>query len=163
MVAILVEICIDTVGREHSRVKHGLSLVLSEKGEKIMVSRFGSQLVVGFVVVCLLASSLSAAERRKPPIKNPKFDPAAQKVKLFEGIEKGMLEAKMILKKQKGTVLIENKTKQPLTVQLPPAVVGVHVLQQQQQFPGGAFPGGGFGQPGVGSSSGRGQATGDRR
>ena len=61
----------------------------------------------------------------------------------------------MILKNSKqGNVLIENKTDQPLTVKLPDAVVGVHVLKQGGLGMGMSAPGGGAGggmQTGQGS------------
>ncbi|MGH7127546.1 MAG: hypothetical protein ACREJB_15145, partial [Planctomycetaceae bacterium] len=101
-----------------------------------------------FTVVCLSAALLSIAgaaeksrsrERSKRPISNPKFDPTAEEIGLFEGMENGSLEVQVIPQNAKGgNVLIENTTDQPLTVKLPDAVVGVQVLKQF----GGEFGGG---------------------
>ncbi|MCC7422170.1 MAG: hypothetical protein IT428_17980 [Planctomycetaceae bacterium] len=118
----------------------------------------------------------TAAEKtRKSIITKPKFDPEAEKVKLFDGMKDGTLEVTVIAKNEMGgNVLIENKSDKPLTVQLPDAIVGVPVLKQfgaggqggvggqnnntqngqtnggqNQQF-GGGFGGGGLGGGGFG-------------
>jgi len=111
----------------------------------------------GVLAVCLAVVGLSsvttakAARRtkRKPVITRPRFDPTAERVKLFDGMKKGVLKVKVILKNDKrGNVLIENTTDKPLTVELPKAVVAVHVLKQ---FMGGG-QGGGAGGLGGGQS-----------
>ena len=67
----------------------------------------------------------------------------------------------MILKHSKqGNVLIENKTDQPLTVKLPDAVVGVHVLKQGGLGMGMSAPGGGGGGQQGGGGGGGGQSSG---
>jgi hypothetical protein len=94
----------------------------------------------------------------------------AQPVELFAGMNSGDLSVKFIPKNDReGQILIENKTKQPVSVQLPASFVGVPVLAQigangggrqrsgsrngggnnnQQQTTGGG--GGGFGGGGGG-------------
>lgn len=101
--------------------------------------------------VCLLAAtiilgasvSVPAAKKTSRPITKPKFDPSAERIGLFEGMKDGRLAVKVIMKNSmSGNVLIENTTEQPVTVELPDAVVGVHTLAQ---FGAGAGLGGGGG------------------
>ena len=118
-----------------------------------MVSRITTKQFVKFAVPALVAvfcvaQALPAAARtgRVRAITKPKFDPDAKQVGLFQGIKDGSLAAQLILKNSKqGNVLIENKTDQPLTVKLPDAVVGVHVLKQGGLGMGMSAPGGGGG------------------
>ena len=93
----------------------------------------------------------------KSAITKPAFDPSARKVEMFKAMEEGLIDVRLIQKTAKGgNLLFENKTKEPLTVQLPEAFVGVHVLNQG--FGGGQQGGGlGGGQQGGG---GGGQAVG---
>ena len=92
-------------------------------------------------VAVLAASSIQAAG--KPAITKPKFDPNAPVVGLFEAMKDKQLEVKLIQKNSKsGNLLIENKTQETLTVALPDAFAGVHVLNQ---FGGGGLGGGGGG------------------
>ena len=106
-------------------------------------------LSVAALAVALLATSSSFAAKKSGAITKPKFDPNAPVVKLFEGMESGQLTTKLIMKNEfSGNLLIENKTDGPLTVQMPDAYVGVHVLNQ---FGGGGLGGGlGGGQQGGG-------------
>ena len=54
---------------------------------------------------------------------------------LFEAIEAGQIDAKLILKDETaGRVLLTNKTKQPLTIKLPEAFAGVPALAQGNLF-----------------------------
>ena len=100
-----------------------------------------------FAAVCgaaalLLGIANGRSAMAKKPLTKLSLDPAAETVAFFDGIEKGVLEAQVIPKNaQQGTVLLENKTDKPLTVQLPDSFVGVHVLKQY----GGAGGGGGYG------------------
>ncbi len=127
-----------------------------------MVSRITAKQFVKFAVPALVAvfcvaQALPAAARtgRVRAITKPKFDPDAKQVGLFQGIKDGSLAAQLILKNSKqGNVLIENKTDQPLTVKLPDAVVGVHVLKQAGMGMG-APGGGGGGQQGGGGGGGQ--------
>ncbi|MCH8830536.1 MAG: hypothetical protein IID45_13250, partial [Planctomycetes bacterium] len=110
------------------------------------------------VLVSATAFAAKKRTRRQRPITRPRFDPTAERVELFQGIKDGSLSVRMILKNSlKGTVLIENKTKKPLTVVLPKAVVGVQVLKQGVGGMGiGGAPGAG-GAGGVGQGGGQGQ------
>lgn len=108
-------------------------------------------LAAGICLSLLLGSAASAAKptKRQRPITKPKFDPDAETVELFAGLEKGQLEVQLIPKDaQQGSMLVENKTDKPLTVQVPEAFVGVQVLKQG--YGGGGYGGGGYGGGGYG-------------
>lgn len=104
------------------------------------------------------------------PLKKLTRDPNAAEVELFDGIESGQLEVRVIPKNAFGSnVLIENKTDQPLTVKLPEAVVAVpkHLAQfgggglgGQGGFGGGGLGGGGLGGGGLGGGGGQSQGGG---
>ena len=102
--------------------------------------------------VALLALGLlavgTAEAAKKGQITKPKLDPNAPVVELFKGMEDGQLSTKLLQKNSKtGNLLIENLTKETITVQMPESFVGVHVLNQGG-FGGGL--GGGGGQQGGG-------------
>lgn len=141
--------------------------------------------ILGLLALCAVISGsveLSAAAKKSTfrpkgrPIKNPKYIKSAEKVDLFKAIKDGNITARLVMKNSKeGQVLITNTTKQPLTVKLPQAVVGVHVLKQdgeeiEEEGEGGEQGGGdnnnnnnnnnnqpiggGFGQGGFGQGGG---------
>ncbi len=131
-------------------------------------ARFVQPLLVSslalFAVICLTGA-------KKGPIKKLTFDPDAPVVELFDGIENGTFEVRVAPKNEfSAKVFITNTTDKPQTVQLPKAVVGVHVLKQFfPQLSGGSGLGdtsgsqGGGGQDTGGnlqSSSGQGQGQG---
>ncbi|MEX0718820.1 MAG: hypothetical protein WD066_19665 [Planctomycetaceae bacterium] len=104
----------------------------------------------GLLAAALLLAGTTDASAARPRkvITKPQFDPDAQQVDLFEADQSGQIEVKVIPKDATGgNVLIENKTDQPLSVQIPETFVGVHVYKQ---FGPGIGPGGGFGAGGVG-------------
>jgi hypothetical protein len=108
--------------------------------------------------VALLALGLlavgTAEAAKKGQITKPKLDPNAPVVELFKGMEEGKLGTKLLQKNSKsGNLLIENLTKETITVQMPESFVGVHVLNQ-------GLGGGLGGQQGGGGGGGGGQATG---
>ncbi|MEX0726818.1 MAG: hypothetical protein WD065_11145, partial [Planctomycetaceae bacterium] len=113
---------------------------------------------VGCLAICLMLISASSSDAnsraRKPkrPITKPKFDPDAERVELFQGIEDGQFDARIIAKNAlQGKILIENKTDKPLTVELPDSIVAVHILKQ---FGGGGMGGMGGGMGGMGGGMG---------
>lgn len=112
--------------------------------------------VVGTIAAVLLVTSLdAAAKRKKRTISKLSVDPTAEKVDMFEGMKNGSLDVKLVHKNSlSGNMLVENKTDKPLTVKLPDAFVGVHVLKQVGGGIGGG--GGGAGGGGGGQSSGGG-------
>ena len=108
------------------------------------------------------SSSVSLAESkrteaRKPILKNPKFDPTAERVGLFDGLGDSRLETKFLPKDSTGGfVLISNNSEQPLTVELPDSFVAVPVLKQLGGgLGGGGLGGGGLGGGGLGGGGGQ--------
>ena len=120
-----------------------------------MLNRFGLAALASGLLLAL-AGTVPAA-KKSAPITKPKLIPDAKVVDLFEGMDQKQLHVFLKLKNSKtGNLFVENKTGQPLTVKLPEAFVGVHVLNQFQQ------PGNSFGSLGSGGQQqgGGGQSTG---
>jgi hypothetical protein len=115
---------------------------------------------LGLAVALVLVPTLVAAADRpgKPP--GPwQFNPEHKTVEMFEAIEQGQIEVKLIPKNStESRVLIENKTKQPLNVKLPETFAGVPVLAQAGLggFGGGGLGGGGRGNRGLGGGGNQG-------
>lgn len=113
------------------------------------------------VVTCITLLTVPLLAAIKQPIKKPSYDPTAQTVELFDGLDQGLLTAMLIPKSSlEGNVFIENKTGNTLTVKVPPAVAAVQVLKQGF---GGAGAGAGVGGPGAGNGglgAGQGQQNG---
>jgi hypothetical protein len=118
-----------------------------------MMVRFRTQCSVLLALALLVVGTAQAA--KKGAITKPKLDPSAPVVDLFKGMEDKQLSTKLLQKDSKsGNLLIENLTKETITVDMPESFVGVHVLNQ------GGFGGGqGGGQQGGGGGGG-GQSTG---
>ncbi len=128
-----------------------------------MTSRFGTRLaahgtlVLAVTLVGCLCASCDAG-KTKGIMKKLTVDPNAPRIELFEGIESEALSVKMIAKgPEGGHLLVENKTDQPLTVEMPDSFVGVHVLGQ---IGGGGIGGGGIGGGGIGGGGGAAQSVG---
>jgi len=109
-----------------------------------------SHLVRGLLSVALIAivglqTEAGAANKNtssKKPIKNPKFDPTAEQVDLFNAVDAGLVTVRLIPKDAMGgNVLIENKTGKALTVKIPEAVVGVSIHAQPGNLGFGNFLG----------------------
>jgi hypothetical protein len=91
-----------------------------------MSRRFWWLAVVGALAV---SSAGDGADKRM--ILKPQFDPDAERIELFAGIETGAISARITPKDSRsGAIFLENLTDRPLTVEMPAAVVGVHVLPQ---------------------------------
>lgn len=126
-----------------------------------MFSRWRPWALVGALAVSLAASGFSAASNKEPKrkiIPAQKVDTSLDHIDVFEGIEKGVLEVKMIPKDAMGgNMLIENKGDKPLNVDFPAAFIGKQVLKQfggQGGFGGGGQQGGfGGGQQGGGGQA----------
>ena len=96
--------------------------------------------VAGLGLLSLDADAESKRQRRTSSgaITKLKFDPSAETVELFKGMEEGVLETKVIaLGPFGGNLLISNKTDKPLTIDMPQSFVTVHVLKQFGQQGGG--------------------------
>jgi hypothetical protein len=107
--------------------------------------------IAAVALVCTLPGDMDAAGKSKRPLKKLEYDPDAREVELFQAIEAGEVDVRVVPKNALGAnVLIENKTEEPLTVKWPTAVVAVpkHLAQfgVGQGALGGA--GGGFGGQG---------------
>lgn len=105
----------------------------------------------GLLLFCTANATAGKARR---PITRPGFDPTAERVALFDGMDQGQLESRVVAKNAAGgAVYIKNLTDQPLTVELPEAFVAVQVNKQFGGAPGGGAvqsTGGGFGGGGGG-------------
>ena len=116
-----------------------------------------SLLFLGALASVMALSSDSAAgtkpsEARKPVITKPKFDPSAEKIEFFKGMDDGQLETRFVPKDANGGfLLVTNTTEEPVTVEFPEAFVAVQVLKQ---FGGGMMGGGGGGGIGGGGQGG---------
>ena len=116
-----------------------------------------SLLILGALASVMASSSVSEAgskpsEARKPVITKPKFDPSAERVEFFKGMEDGQLETRFVPKDASGGfLLVTNTTEEPVTVDLPDAFVAVQVLKQL----GGGMMGGGGGMGGGGMGGGQ--------
>jgi hypothetical protein len=129
---------------------------------------FVASAMLGVVVSASAVSQAESKRRetRKPVLTNPKFDPAAERVGLFEGMNDGRLESKFIPRDSTGGfVLVSNNSDQPLTVELPEAFVAVQVLKQfgGGGLGGGGLGGGGLGGGGLGGGQGGGQGGGNQQ
>lgn len=111
-----------------------------------------------FAAVTVAALSLAVVSvghgDAKPAITKPGYDPSARKVEMFQAIKDGLIDVKLIqMNAKNGNLVIDNKGKEPLTIQLPDAFVGVNVLNQGG-FGGGGLGGGGLGGGGLGGGQG---------
>ena len=76
----------------------------------------------------------------------------SQAVELFQAMEEGLVEVKLVPKNSlESSLSVTNKTNRPIVVDMPSAFAGVPVLAQP---PMGGFGGGGFGGPGGGFGGG---------
>ncbi len=126
-----------------------------------MFSRWRPWALVGALAVSLVAPGISAdskKETKRKVIPAQKVDESLDHLDVFEGIEKGVLDVKMIPKDAMGgNMLIENKGDKPLNVDFPGAFIGKQVLKQ---FGGGGGGQQGGGQQGGGQGGGGGQQQG---
>ncbi len=116
-----------------------------------MFCRWRPWALVGVLALTFVAPGLSAdAKKPKKVVPAVKFDASAEQMDVFEGIERGILEVKMVPKDALGGKLfIENKGDKPLNVEFPAAFIGKQVLRQGG-FGGGNRGGGGLGGGGLG-------------
>jgi hypothetical protein len=101
----------------------------------------GCALLIAALPLVVLAASPSSKPTRA-------VKPTGTVIGLFEGMESGEIEVKVIPKDStEGTVTIKNKSGKPLTIKLPEALAAVPV---HAQFGGGGMMGGGGGMMGGG-------------
>src|SRR5690606_35273306 len=93
------------------------------KGTDMAFRTAASTLLCRTLVIasCLALLGVAHAQAgKKGYIKKLTVDPNAPKIGLFEGMDEGAIDVKMIAKNAEGgNLLVENKTKDPLTVELP--------------------------------------------
>jgi len=119
--------------------------------------QYGWALALVAVVVLLVPTLVSAAERRKVP-KPGQYNPDNQTVEMFKAIDDGQIAVTLIPKDStQSQVMIENKTQTPLNVKLPEAFAGVPVLAQ---FGGNNNNNNGGGGQGLGGGMGMGMGMG---
>ena len=141
-----------------------LTLFQALVSKELQMSRHKIAVFCGLISLALVVATsppteLVAASKTgttfKKPIKNPKFDPSAELVDLFEAVDAGQVTVRLIPRNAMGgNVLIENKTDKPLTVKIPDAVVGVSIHSQFGNF--GAAGNLGLGNQGLGNNAGPG-------
>lgn len=129
-----------------------------------MFSRWHPWALVGALAVSLVAPGISAdsnKDAKRKVIPAQKVDESLDHIDVFEGIEKGLLDVKMIPKDAMGgNMLIENKGDKPLNVDFPAAFIGKQVLKQFGGQQGGFGGGGQQGGFGGGQQGGGGQQQG---
>lgn len=122
-----------------------------------MFTRWRRWALVGALAVSLAAPGISADSNKEPKRKivaPQKIDQSLEHIDVFEGIEKGVLDVKMIPKDAMGgNMLIENKGDKPLNVDFPAAFIGKQVLKQFGGQQGGGQQGGFGGQQGGGGQA----------
>ncbi|HUG92754.1 MAG TPA: hypothetical protein VML55_18075 [Planctomycetaceae bacterium] len=117
------------------------------------------RLRVCLAVALSAACVCSTAARGDGPIRKPSYDPDAERVELFEGVEREQLSVRVAARDAfHSNVYITNATDRPLTVDLPDGAVAVHVLKQFAP-PGGVLGANDnfdFGNQGNGAQQGQG-------
>jgi hypothetical protein len=113
-----------------------------------------SNWILLFGVLILASGTARLAEAARGGARQGAESANGPAVEFFQAVEDGQLDAKFIAKSDRAArILITNKTKQALNVQMPAAFAGVPVLAQ---IGGGGFGGGGRGGGGFGGGSGGG-------
>jgi hypothetical protein len=103
------------------------------------------------LVLALLPGLVWAVDRPGKTVADGSSRSEGQSVEMFQAIEQGQIDVKLIPKDSKQcNVLIENKTKTPLTIKLPDAFAAVPVLAQRG---GGGARGGAGGRGGTGGGA----------
>lgn len=125
-----------------------------------MNSRFWRGFLAILTVFAVLATGLTAAERARTP-KYGEYNPDHETVELLAAVEEGRVGVKLIPKDStESTLVLQNKTTEPLNVKFPATFAAVPALAQFGGA-GGGFGGGGMG-PGGGGFGGGGLGGGGR-
>lgn len=128
-----------------------------------MFSRWQLLALASVLSLSLVAPGQTADSKKdkKKVVPVTKLDESLDHVDVFEGIEKGVLEVRMVAKDANGgNMFVENKGDKPLNVDFPAAFVGKQVLKQFGGGGGGGGLGGGGGGLGGGGQGGGGQSQG---
>lgn len=117
---------------------------------------------LGGLLLLSSATAFAGKSENQRTITRPGFDPTAARVELFQAMQDGQLETKIVAKNAEGgSVLIKNMTTEPITVDLPEAFVAVQINKQFGDDDGGGGGGGGGAQStGGGFGGGGGGAVG---
>lgn len=103
------------------------------------------------------ADSKATASSKGRPQKAGAYDPSHETVEMFDAMEAGQIEVKLIPKDStQARVFVKNKTNKPLNVKLPEAFAARPVLAQIGGGGGGQGVGGGMGGMGGGGMGGMG-------
>ncbi len=87
---------------------------------------------LGWGAALLLAGSALAAESGRKPVRVGRYNPKAQTVEMFAAMENGDIAVRLVpWNALLCRILVENKTDEPLNVELPKAFVGVPVSAQR--------------------------------
>jgi len=100
-----------------------------------------------FAFAMVVPGLLLAEERSGPRLKVGEYNPDHETVEMFDAIADGTIAVEFIaLDDTAANVLIKNKSKKPVNVQLPDSFAGVPVAAQFGGGGAGGFGGGGGGQ-----------------
>jgi hypothetical protein len=96
------------------------------------------------LLVCASAAVMVVAAPGEEKSATKTEAPAGETVDVFEAMKNGQIDVKFIaMSPTKANLVVENKTKKPLTITLPEAVAGMPVLGQLDGGQGVGAPGGG--------------------
>lgn len=102
--------------------------MLSSKKSRFNV-RMG--LILGFALIAIGVSHTEAGKKESEILKKLSYDENAKKIDIFDGMENGQLDVKVVHKDSlSANIFIENKSDIPLTVEIPEAIATKHVLKQ---------------------------------
>jgi hypothetical protein len=144
-------------GKQNRRCHFGLAGREAGYKKQSEMERMKRKLSMNWSCIAL-AIAIPVMALAATPSSTAKKEPPAKSVELFAGMESGEIEAVLIQKDStEGTVMIKNKSDQPLTVKMPEAFAGVPILAQRGGRGGGVGGmGGGMGGMGGGGMQGMG-------
>lgn len=133
------------------------------------MSLFPKRILFTFLIGICCAGVAFAQSSKSSKSKEEKPKPEVMEVKLFEAIDEGLLEAKLVPKNSLScTLTVVNKTDKQLNIELPDAFVAIpeNVYLAQNNWGGGGYGGGGYGGGrgggGYGNNSGYGGGGGNQ-
>lgn len=118
------------------------------------------------LAVLFLAAGLAGLSSHVRAESAPVANGVGESMDLFDAMQQGVVDAKFVARNsQRGRIVLTNKTKQPLNVEIPDAFIGVPMKQMGMGMGGGGMGmGGGMGggQQQVGGGGGGGRGGGGR-